>query len=165
MSGVEIYEVFDRAFGEVTKKLVSIDLKKVKEDAGGEETGFLEQGYRESIRTKGYINAKIVCHFSDGLFQYITDTMNGGVTPSDEEVPLYLNEYVNITCGYALSKLNNIVEKPSRLSVPSFYQMKEPLDSMLNLDKVKFLSYDSKVGRLHVYICYSVENDYEEGKE
>lgn len=161
---MEICEVFDKAFDEVTKRLVRIELHKVREDVRREETALLERGYRESISTKGYINANIVCHFSDELFRYIIDTMNGGVTPSEDEIPLYLNEYINIICGYALSKLNNMVKKPSRLSVPSFYRLTEPLDSILDLDKIKFLSYDSKMGRLHVYICCSVGSDYEEGK-
>lgn len=164
MSGTEICDVFDTAFGEITQKLVRIELRKTSEDAEKKNLGTYEEGYWELIQTKGYINVKVICHFSEELFHYITDTMNGGDTPTDEEVSLYLNEYVNIICGHALSKLNDMAKRPSRLSVPSFYRKEEPMDVILDNAPLKFLSYHSRAGNLQVFICFSVENSQKEEK-
>ncbi|MDY3853615.1 MAG: chemotaxis protein CheX [Butyribacter sp.] len=164
MTGREICDVFDRAFGEVTEKLVHIALKKTGDNGDEDTADILLDGYRETIQTKGYINAEIVCHFSEDLFWYIVDTMNGGSTPPKEEIPLYLNEYINIICGHALSNLNNMLNKPSRLSVPSFYKEQEPITVMCDLEQAEYLSYHSKAGVLQVYICYAFESDQKEGK-
>ena len=164
MTGTEICDVFDKSFGEVTQKLICVDLQKTTENKKN-KMPVLQHGYWELIQTKGYINAQIICHFSEDLFQCIIDTMNGGCTPPKEEIALYLNEYVNIICGHAISKLNNMVKKPSRLSVPSFYRTSEPLHSILDNNQPEFLAYSSKAGKLQVYICCSTENDQKEDAE
>jgi chemotaxis protein CheY-P-specific phosphatase CheC len=165
LESVRVDEIFDDAFCKVTKKLVNLELQKVVNDDKSEEEVLLQKGYREKIEIYGFINSKIVCQFSDELYRYITDTMNNGVTPSDEEIHLFLNEYINIACGYAVSKINNLVGKPSRLSVPRFYQQDEPLEEEIETtESGKFLTYHTAIGRLHIYLCYSLQTEQEEGK-
>lgn len=163
MLSMDVKEIFDNAFCEVTKKLVKLELQKVCDEEGKEdEAVLLKKGYREAIETHGYMNSKIVCQFSDGLFHYITDTMNNGETPSEEEIPLFLNEYINITCGYAISRLNNLAGQPSRLSVPNFYQEEEPLEEKWVIHAGQYLSYRTDIGRLHIFIKYSLQSEQEE---
>ena len=127
-----------------------------------DRSDILSKGYREAIETHGYVNSVIICQFSDDLFRYITDTMNNGVTPSEEEIPLYLNEYINIACGHAISRLNNLAGHSSRLSIPSFYQEEEPLEEKWVTHLGQFISYHTENGRLHMFIKYSLQSEQEE---
>ena len=142
---MNVKEIFDTSFCEVTKKLVKLELKKVCNE-----------------ETHGYINSIVICQFSDGLFRYIIDTMNNGVTPSEEEIPLYLNEYINIACGHAVSRMNNLAGHSSRLSIPSFYQEEEPLEDKWGIRSGCWLSYHTEIGRLHIFLKYSFQSEQEE---
>ena len=157
----ELEKIFDDAFCDVTKKLVKLELQKVCDDEEKREL-LLKEGYREVIETHGYMNARIVCWFSDELFHYIIDMMNMGETPSEEEIPLFLNEYINITCGYAVSKLNNLSGHSSRLSVPAFYQGNEGLEEKGMLQDGMYLAYRTKMGQLHIFMSYSFKGEQEE---
>lgn len=163
MLSMDVKEIFDNAFCEVTKKLVKLELQKVCDDEGKEdEAVLLKKGVREAIETHGYINSKIVCWFSDELFRYIIITMNNGVIPSEEEIPLYLNEYINIACGHAISRLNNLAGRSSRLSVPNFYHKEEPLEEKWVIHAGQYLSYRTDIGGLHIFIKYSLQSEQEE---
>lgn len=164
MLNMNVKEIFDTSFCEVTKKLVKLELKKVcnEEEKEEDKAEILNKGYREAIETHGYINSIVICQFSDGLFRYIIDTMNNGVTPSEEEIPLYLNEYINIACGHAVSRMNNLAGHSSRLSIPSFYQEEEPLEDKWGIRSGCWLSYHTEIGRLHIFLKYSFQSEQEE---
>ena len=157
----ELEKIFDDAFCNVTKKLVKLELHRVCNDEEKREK-VLKEGYREVIETYGYMNARIICCFSDELFRYIIDMMNRGKTPSEEEIPLFLNEYINITCGYAVSKLNNVSGRSSRLSVPAFYKGKEALENEGMLQGGMCLAYRTDMGKLHIFMNYSFKGEQEE---
>ena len=158
MESVRVEEIFDHAFCEVTKKLVNLELQKITEEDAVQRQSFYE-GCREEIETHGYMNAMIVCQFSDELYRYIIDTMNNGGTPPEEEIPLYLNEYVNIVCGHAVSSLNNTVGRASRLSVPSFYEEGRQIEGQKMAQMKRVFSYRTTVGMLHVFMFYSLQSD------
>ena len=166
IESTKVDETFDLAFCEVMKKLVNLELHRVAEDdkITAEKVVILKKGYREEIETHGHINSRIVCHFSDELFRYITDTMNNGVTPSEEEIHLFLNEYINIACGHAISSLNNLTGQPSRLTIPRFYRNNDNLELMDPEEEGRYLVYRSETGMLHVFLFYSMQTDQEEGK-
>lgn len=156
---VDMENIFDEAFCNVTKKLVNLELQRI---SGEEDEISFDEGYREAIATHGYLSAKIICWFSDELFHYITDMMNGGKTPSDEEIPLFLNEYINITCGYAVSKLNDLVGRSSRLSVPAFFQGTEKMGEKWEIQEGGSLLYHTEIGKLYILVKYSFQSEQEE---
>lgn len=158
MEGVRVEELFDHAFCEVTKKLVHLELQRVtEEDAAREE--IFHEGCQEEIETHGYMNAMIVCRFSEGLYRYIIDTMNHGVTPPEDEIPLYLNEYVNIACGHAVSGLNELIGQKSRLSVPQFHEKSRKIKVQETAHRRKSLIYRTAIGMLQVFMFYSLQTD------
>lgn len=159
MSDVEVKELFDRAFYEVTRKLVKIEIQKTGDEREKEEQVLLNQGCRELIETVGSMNSVVVCQFSEELFRFITTAMNGGKLPAKEELHLFLNEYMNIICGFAVSQMNNITGTKSRLSVPQYYPEGAQIDGSLQKRQRQRLSYDSKYGKLHVFVFDSVQND------
>lgn len=156
MLSVDMEEIFDEAFCNVTKKLVKLELKKV---CGEKEEISFAEGYREAIETHGYLSAKIICWFSDDLFHYITDMMNGGTTPSEEEISLFLNEYINIACGYAVSKLNDMTGHSSRLSIPYFFRGTEKMGEKWEIHGGKSYLYYAEAGKLYILVEYSFQKE------
>lgn len=152
-------ELFDKAFFEVTRKLVQIDFQKTGDEREKEEQALLNQGCRELIETKGSMNSVVVCQFSDELYRVITTTMNGGELPSEDELHLYLNEYMNIICGFAVSQMNNMTGTKSRLSVPRYFKEGDQMDLSLQKQQRYRITYESKYGVLHVFLFYSFNND------
>lgn len=159
LSDVEVKKLFDKAFSEITKKLIALDLKKTGDEREKEEQSLLNRGCRELIETNGSMNSVVVCQFSEDLYRYITTKMNGGKLPSEEELHLYLNEYMNIICGFAVSQMNNVTGTKSRLSVPRFFQEGEKIDVSLQKKQRQKMTYQSKYGMLHVFLFYSFQND------
>ena len=53
--------------------------------------------------------------------------MNGGTAASEDEKLLYINEYINIVCGCALSNISNKIGGASRLTVPVFLDKGETI--------------------------------------
>ena len=94
MNAVET--VFEQAFVTVSDTLLGIQMhkKEMPPDYAVEEPVC-----RVMIRTTGYIQLEITCVFSQELLQQIVSRMYGGTMPPDEEIPLYIKEYVNIACG------------------------------------------------------------------
>lgn len=159
LSGVDVKELFDKAFYEVTRKLVKIDFEKTSDEREKEEQSLLDQGCRELIETKGSMNSVVICQFSEELYRFITTAMNGGELPSEDELHLYLNEYMNIICGFAVSQMNNLTGTKSRLSVPQYFQEGEHLDVSFQKKQRQRITYESKYGVLHVFLYYSFQND------
>ena len=149
MTNNEVREIFDASFSDVTRKLVRLEVSKVRQPIE-QDKNILSQGVRGKIETKGEVNLTVICRFSEPLFRYIIETMHGGTLPIEEEIPLYLNEYMNIICGDAISKINNITKSRSRLSVPSFYGDKDSLEILTGKRSIFFLIYDTEYGKLHV---------------
>lgn len=152
MTNNEVKQIFDASFLDITKKLVRLEVSRMDKIEEGQDNEILAEGYREKIETHGAVNSTIICQFSENLFRYIIDTMHGGTTPDEEEIPLYVNEYMNIICGHAISKINNITQTKSRLSVPEFYKEKDVLNFPGIQEKEQYLAYESQYGVLQVYL-------------
>lgn len=155
----ELEKIFDNAFCDVTRKLTKLELQKICNEEEEDEKSLID-GCCEVIETHGYMNARIVCWFSEELFHYIINMMNMGEPPSEEETPLFLNEYINIACGYAVSKVNNLIGHSSRLSVPSF--CKGVFGEENVFQGGIWLAYRTPMGKLHIFISYSFKGEQEE---
>lgn len=155
MTNTEVKELFDQAFSDVTKKLVNLNLQKGVSGQTYEEA--MQSGYREKIDFNGSLNSTMVCWFSDDLYQYVITTMHGGTPPDAEECPLYLNEYINIISGFAISRINNLTGTKSRLSLPSFYEGKMPVEIGIYKNNQSYaLYYDTEYGKLQVFLFIQV---------
>lgn len=152
LTNSEVKQIFDASFFDITKKLVRLEVSRVDTIGEEQKEAVLVKGYREKIQTKGAVNTTIVCQFPEPLFQYIICTMHGGTLPAEEEIPLYINEYMNIICGHAISKINNITKTKSRLSVPEFFGEKESVQFSAEREKVQYLAYQSPYGVMYVYL-------------
>lgn len=159
MTKDNMIKVFDDTFRNVTKKIIKLDLCESREEKNGDWDEVIRHGYREMIYTHGFMDVIMVCHFSEELFHYIVNTMNGGSPPPKEEVPLYLNEYVNIVCGYAVSELNTMYRKKARVSVPHYYDPDDYLEIGKEEKERTLFLYESEHGSLKVLLYYTFQED------
>ncbi|MCH5267133.1 MAG: chemotaxis protein CheX [Lachnospiraceae bacterium] len=143
--------VFEQAFLSVSSQLLGIQMQKREKYPG---FSVEEPVCHVMIRTIGYIQLEITCLFPQKLVQQIVSCMHGGKKPPDEEVPLYIKEYVNIVCGRGISDLNDQYGKASRLSVP-FYQ--EEIMHEDGLKEQKEAVFENEYGAMLVVMCCSKE--------
>lgn len=149
MVEMKVGKIFDDAFISISKKLISLDLRRKKEE-------IISVKCMEFVKTKGKFNSTIICGFSSDIFDAIIIGMNDGKMPSEDEKVLYINEYVNIICGRALSEINNKLGRTSRLTVPMMCSDKESIDIDDSEMENVVLFYETEFGNIKVCIYYKI---------
>ena len=168
MTEMKVGKIFDDAFISISKKLISLDLRRKKEE-------IISVKCMEFVKTKGKFNSTIICGFSSDIFDAIIIGMNDGKMPSEDAPPtwsptprrwkllssedekvLYINEYVNIICGRALSEINNRLGRTSRLTVPMMCSDKESIDIDDSEMENEVLFYETEFGNIEVCIYYKI---------
>lgn len=149
MTEMKVGKIFDDAFISISKKLISLDLRRKKEE-------IISVKCMEFVKTKGKFNSTIICGFSSDIFDAIIIGMNDGKMPSEDEKVLYINEYVNIICGRALSEINNRLGRTSRLTVPMICSDKESIDIDDSEMENEVLFYETEFGNIEVCIYYKI---------
>ena len=149
MTEMKVGKIFDDAFISISKKLISLDLRRKKEE-------IISVKCMEFVKTKGKFNSTIICGFSSDIFDAIIIGMNDGKMPSEDEIVLYINEYVNIICGRALSEINNRLGRTSRLTVPMMCSDKESIDIDDSEMEKEVLFYETEFGNIEVCIYYKI---------
>ena len=149
MTEMKVGKIFDDAFISISKKLISLDLRRKKEE-------IISVKCMEFVKTKGKFNSTIICWFSSDIFDAIIIGMNDGKMPSEDEKVLYINEYVNIICGRALSEINNRLGRTSRLTVPMMCSDKESIDIDDSEMENEVLFYETEFGNIEVCIYYKI---------
>ena len=149
MTEMKVGKIFDDAFISISKKLISLDLRRKKEE-------IISVKCMEFVKTKGKFNSTIICGFSSDIFDAIIIGMNDGKMPSEDEKVLYINEYVNIICGRAVSEINNRLGRTSRLTVPMMCSDKESIDIDDSEMENEVLFYETEFGNIEVCIYYKI---------
>lgn len=148
MTDMEVDEIFDCAFVPISKKIASLNLKReLDRDID------IKDSYTGSVYTKGKFNSLIVCEISSAVYDHIIYVMNGGESVPGEEI-LYINEYINIICGYALSNISNKLGGSSRLTVPVFTAKGETFREESGKSKSIVLYYETDIGVIRISVYY-----------
>lgn len=139
MELVEVREIFRHSLTRISGQIAGITLTPA------DRVEFSEEYYMGVIYTKGKFAAMVEFFWCKELYEYIACQMTGGRGVSDEDKVLYVNEYMNIICGKALSDINNILGKPaSRLSVPAINRGRKTVGATGHEDNV--LAYKTDHG-------------------
>lgn len=149
MTDVKVEKIFDDAFVNVSKKIVSLKLDRKADKKA-------DIKYLELVHTKGRFVSTIVCGFSSMMFDVIIKNMNGGKMPSEDEKVLYINEYVNIVCGRALSEINDQMGVSSRLTVPTLSLDVDGISVEPGKTGNEILYYESEFGQIKISIHYTI---------
>ncbi len=152
VDSIQVEEVFDRVWVNITKALTGLEMKSVAQDHWKAENTLVE-----TIYTSGNFDAYILCELDLELYEYIISAMYGGGMPPEEERILYLNEYINIICGRAVSVINNATGYASRLSVPTFYKSIKDFNETESKAERKTLLYETEKGFMRIVINYTFQ--------
>lgn len=153
MQEINVEKIFGDSLVQVTKQIAGLELQ-LQEQAEREQTG-----YMGIIHTKGRFGAAIQFLWTKELYEYIVSQMTAGEQLPEEEQLLYMNEYMNITCGHALSVINNELGKPSsRLSVPEIHKEILPDDGSTEEKGIQaIMCYNTGHGTMKIEIAYTIE--------
>lgn len=153
MGEINVRMIFDDSLITVTQQIAGLTLRSKDKVQFGNSIC-----YMGIIHTKGRFAAMIQFVWSEDMYNYIISRMTNGASMSDEDKTLYMNEYMNITCGHALSAINNKIGRPSsRLSIPAVYkELEEGVVNSGKADMSELLNYDTEHGKMQVEINYAM---------
>ena len=149
---IQIEDVFDSVLVSMTKALTGMELVRVMPEEWTEKNTLIE-----TIITYGKFDSCMWFEVGMDLYEQIISAMNGGIPPEEEEKLLYMNEYVNIVCGRAISVINNKMGKASRLSVPKFQKSIGEETVRKPGEEKKELVYRTEKGFLHFVVLYTLQ--------
>lgn len=149
---IHVDELFNRELVSLTKALAGIELIQAGQENWGNRDTLVE-----TIYTNGDFNSFILVEMEQELFEYIVSMMHGGSPPDEEEKPLYMNEYINIICGRAISVINNERGHKSRLSVPTFHGNSFEESYEKYGTEQTTLIYKTEKGFMRFVICYTFQ--------
>lgn len=153
MKELNVKTIFEDSLVTVTQQIAGLKLQS-KDNIQFDDN----MHYMGIIQTKGRFEAIIQFVWSKEMYDYIIFRMTDGQSMSDDDKILYINEYMNITCGHALSMINNKIGRPSsRLSIPEvFKEEKKCTVKTKKTDASESLNYDTEHGKMKVKIDYAM---------
>lgn len=149
---IQIEKVFDQVLVSLTRVLAGVELTHAEPVSWGKKDTLVE-----TIYTNGNFDSFILLEMESELFEYIVAMMNGGDPPGEEEKTLYMNEYINIICGRAISMINNELGNTSRLSVPTFHGASLKTSGEQQGKEQTVLFYGTEKGYMKLRIYYTFQ--------
>lgn len=110
-----LLEMLDQVVREITQQMTGITLCPSGNGVDG-ELGTVAITFLEGFRTTLSLCAEM--SLFKQMAQYIM--MEEQVTPQDVEA--VAKEYINVLCGHIAARLFSTSKKPTRFSIPAFYQ-------------------------------------------
>lgn len=151
---VNVSQIFDGAFVLLTEDIASI----VLEHRLAEES-FFECHKTFVIRTKGVFIGCVQTDIEDCLLDKIVSNISKGAKLQDTEMILYTMEYLNIVCGRALSEINNLIGKSSRLTVPQYIQNVAKVRPFPDDEECDKIYFDSEFGKMNITVTYHFDSE------
>lgn len=111
-----LYEVLDSAVKDISHRVVKIDVVNVPERGGIPAL----QPCNIYTKTRGDYEMTFVLCTEYEMLKKMTSNMKRGAEASEEDVPLYMEEFLNILCGHIVSKMNKSEKLKVFFDVPRF---------------------------------------------
>lgn len=99
-------------FTAVTEKITGFSLEY------NEEGSELHSAQNVKIQTEGIFQASFFFSMDENFEQAVFLAMTKNLSVKEELKDLLIGEYINIISGQALTRINNLVGKTSRLTIP-----------------------------------------------
>lgn len=149
-NNVAVETIFNNSFLDVTKRVAHIEI--IENTPNKDEIDDLYSGI---IITKGIYNSVIICSMQESVMREISKGMNNGKKVDNEELELYVGEYLNIVCGNALTQINNMVGKASRLSVPVIIRGTYEKNNEMHYEQLVEFCFSCWYGNIRVNMEYT----------
>lgn len=141
-----LFEILDSAVKDISHRVVNIDV--VNSPDNNKKTSL--QPCSVYTKTKGDYEMTFVLSTDYEVLKQMTQNMKRGAEASEEEVPLYIQEFLNILCGHIVSKMNKRTNLKVFFDVPSF--VKGEFEPKGKGKFTKQYYYDSPYGSLGIKV-------------
>lgn len=111
-----LFEVLDSAVKDISHRVVKIDVVNIPE--GGKLPA--AQPCSVYTKTRGDYEMTFVLYTDYKLLEKMTSNMKRGAAATEEEIPLYMEEFLNILCGHIVSNMNKEEKLKVFFDVPRF---------------------------------------------
>lgn len=108
----DVCHVFVDSFTNVTEKITGFPLEY------NEEQSELRSAQNVKIQSEGIFRASLFFSMDEDFEQAVFLGMAKNISAREELKELLIGEYINIISGHALTRINNLIGKTSRLTIP-----------------------------------------------
>ena len=117
-SGERLFDILDSAVKDISRRVVNIDV------TNSSDSNEISSSRPCSVytRTRGDYDMTFVLSTDYAVLKQMTRNMKRGAQTNEEEVPLYMQEFLNILCGHIVSKMNKRTNLKVFFDVPNFMQ-------------------------------------------
>lgn len=146
-----LFEVLDSAMKDISHRVGKLDVVNLPEGSGITSL----QPCCVHTRTKGDYEMTFVLCTDYEVLKEMTRNMKHGVEASEDDVPLYMEEFLNILCGHIVSKMNKRTNLKVFFDIPCFVKGEY---KAANEEKTKLTGkycYDSPCGSLELQVLYN----------
>lgn len=143
-----LFEILDSAVKDISHRVVKLDVVNMPENSCVTAL----QPCNIHTKTNGDYEMTFVLCTDYQVLKEMTRNMKRGAEASEEDVPLYMQEFLNILCGHIVSKMNKRTNLKVFFDVPCFVRGEFKAK---NEDQSKFSGkycYDSPYGSLELQV-------------
>lgn len=147
-------ELFVEKYIEVTAVLSCVELKEV--------LPFELDRDCISGRVKTKVDAPydldLLCCISQELANQIVSVMSKEKDNSQEDIIMYIREYINIASGQVVSTINNHVGKSARFSIPEVQNEEIDSSNMKDYENYTSIFFRSEYGEMILNVAYTIDD-------
>lgn len=108
----DVCHMFVNSFTSASEKIMGFSL------VYNEEENEFPSAQNVKIQTVGIFRASLFFSMDKGFEQAVFDAMGKNIAEKEELREMLIGEFINIISGHALTRINNLAGKSSRLTVP-----------------------------------------------
>lgn len=143
-----LFEVLDSAVKDISHRVVKIDVVNLPDGASVPSL----QPCNIYTKTRGDYEMTFVLCTDYAVLKEMTRNMKRGAEASEEDVPLYMEEFLNILCGHIVSKMNKKEKLKVFFDVPCFVRGEYRADETASDKFEGSYHYDSPYGSLELKV-------------
>ena len=150
---LDVGELFINIYKEVTEYLSCVELKVV---LPFEVEGDCISGRVETKPDAPY-DLVLFCCMSQELAKQIVNDMSKGNVSSQEDIIIYIKEYINIASGRAVSTINNHIGKSARFCIPEVQNGKLDIGDIDRYESYASVFFRSEYGEMILKVAYTID--------
>lgn len=151
---LDVEELFINRYKDVTAFLSCVELEEVlpfeldKDCISG----------RIKIKSGAPYDLVLICCMSRKLANQIVREMSEDTVNSQEDIMIYIREYINIATGQAVSTINNIIGKSARFGIPEVQNEKIYIRNEGKYESYASVFFRSEYGGMILKLAYTIDD-------
>ena len=143
-----LFEILDSTVKDISHRVTNIDVVYLPENKKLSSS----RPYSVYTKTKGDYEMTFALSTDYEVFKQMTRNMKRGAEAGEDEVPIYIQEFLNILCGHIVSKMNKRTNLKVFFDIPCFMEGKfRSVSGTPDKFKKKYY-YDTPYGMLRIKV-------------